>query len=106
MTKKLAHKRIKNLREAWKWNLMFSRSEELYGMKYGNYIGDGDSKTFTAVVNLNLYGDKLTVVKNECIEHVQKRIGTRLRNIRKVEKLDEKGKLTKALVNKLARITA
>lgn len=85
---------------------MFSRSEELYGVKYSNYIGDGDSKTFTAIVDLNLYGDELTVVKNECIDHVQKKIGTRLRNIRKAKKLDEKGKLTKALVNKLARITA
>lgn len=50
--------------------MMFSRSEELYGVKYGNYIGDGDSKTFAAVVKLNPYGDKLTVIKSECIGHV------------------------------------
>lgn len=61
---------------------MFTKSEEKFSVKYGNYIGDGDSKTFKAILELNPYGDKLTVVKNECIGHVQKRMGTRLRNLR------------------------
>lgn len=82
--------------------MMFLRSEELYGVKYGNYIGDGDSKTFTAILNLNPYHDEPTVVKSECIGHVQKRMGTRLRNVRKTKKLGGKGKLTEALVKKLS----
>ena len=82
--------------------MMFSRSEELYGVKYGNYIGDGDSKTFSAVLQLNPYGDELKVIKSECIGHVQKRMGTRLRNVRKNKKLGGKGKLTEALVKKLS----
>ena len=81
---------------------MFSRSEELYGVKYGNYIGDGDSKTFAGILKLNPYGDELTVIKNECIGHVQKRMGTRLRAVRKDKKLSGKGKLTEALVKKLS----
>ena len=81
---------------------MISRSEELYGVKYGNYIGDGDSKTFNAILKLNPYGDEFPVCKSECICHVQKRMGTRLRNIRKKEKLSGKGKLTEALLKKLA----
>lgn len=31
---------------------MFSRSEEKFNVKYGNYIGDGDSKTYKAIVDL------------------------------------------------------
>lgn len=81
---------------------MFARSEQLYGVKYGNYIGDGDSKTFQGVLKLNPYGDELTVVKNECIGHVQKRMGTRLRSIKKEKKLGGRGKLTEALVKKLS----
>jgi len=81
---------------------MFLRSEELHGVKYGNYIGDGDSKTFSAVLDINPYGDELTVIKSECIGHVQKRMGTLLRNVRKTKKLGGKGKLTEALVKKLS----
>ena len=46
---------------------MFSRSEENFGVKYSNYIGDGDSATFKAILDLKPYGDELTVVKSECI---------------------------------------
>lgn len=30
---------------------MFRRSKELYGVKYSNFIGDGDAKTFKAILN-------------------------------------------------------
>jgi len=29
---------------------MFARSQELHGLKYSNYVGDGDSKTFKGIV--------------------------------------------------------
>lgn len=74
--------------------IMFTRSEELHGVKYGNYIGDGDSKTFLAVIKLDPYSDELTVIKSECIGHVQKRMGTRLRSVRKEKHLGGRGKLT------------
>lgn len=61
---------------------MFKRSEDLHGVKYANYIGDGDSKTFSAIKKLQPYED-LEVKKKECIGHVQKRMGTRLRYIKK-----------------------
>lgn len=80
---------------------MFLRSEEKFGVKYGNYIGDGDSKTFQAIININPYGDEFIVIKSECIGHVEKRMGTRLRNVKKKEKLGGKGKLTEALIKKL-----
>jgi len=59
---------------------MFSRSEEMYGVKYGNYIGNGDLKTFKAILDLNPYGDDLKVKKSECVGHVEKRMGSRLQN--------------------------
>lgn len=46
---------------------MFSRSVEKFGVMYSNYIGDGDSKTFTGILNSNPYGDECTVTKNECV---------------------------------------
>ena len=79
---------------------MFLRSDEKFGVKYMNYIGDGDSKTFAGILKVNPYGDCL-VTKNECVGHVQKRMSTRLRNIRKKEKLGGKNRLTEAVIKKL-----
>lgn len=64
---------------------MFSRSVEKHGVKYLTYIGDGDSKTFKGILDAKPYADK-TVVKKECVGHVEKRMGTRLRNAKKVIK--------------------
>ncbi|XP_046737742.1 uncharacterized protein LOC124406386 [Diprion similis] len=82
---------------------IFSRSEEKFGVRYGNYIGDGNSKTFKAILELSPYGDELTVVKSECIGHVEKRMGPRLRNVRKEKKLSGRGKLTDKVVKKLTK---
>ncbi|XP_071575168.1 uncharacterized protein [Temnothorax nylanderi] len=82
---------------------MFQRSEEKFGVKYVNYIGDGDSKTFPAIVNSNPYPG-IIITKKECIGHVQKRISTRLRNLKKkTTGLGGKGKLTGKLIDELTR---
>ncbi|XP_011343323.1 uncharacterized protein LOC105282795 isoform X2 [Ooceraea biroi] len=81
---------------------MFGTSVEKYGVRYVNYIGDGDSKTFKSILDLNPYGDDCTVIKSECVGHVEKRIGTRLRNIKK-EKLGGRGKLTDGVIVKLTK---
>lgn len=79
----------------------FCRSESLYGIKYSNYIGDGNSKTFKEILNCEPYDN--FIVKKECIGHVQKRMGTRLRNLKKNTKgLSGKGKLTGKLIDELA----
>nr|XP_022909075.1 uncharacterized protein LOC111420331 [Onthophagus taurus] len=80
---------------------MFQRSEEKYDVQYHNYIGDGDSKTFKAILDCHPY-ENATVMKKECIGHIQKRMGTRLRNLKKKTKgLGGKGKLTDKLINEL-----
>ncbi|XP_039307368.1 uncharacterized protein LOC120358202 [Solenopsis invicta] len=76
---------------------MFQRSETLHGMKYANYVGDGDSKTFKGILEKHPY-ENFEVKKKECIDHVQKRMGTRLRN---VKGLGGKGKLTAKLIDEL-----
>ncbi|XP_025074793.1 uncharacterized protein LOC112552839 [Pogonomyrmex barbatus] len=83
---------------------MFQRSQNLHGVMYENYIGDGDSKTFKSLINENPYEDKLLVKKKECIAHVQKRMGSRLRNAKKLHKdIGGKGagKLTEKLIKDL-----
>lgn len=59
---------------------MFWRSIENYGVKYEYYIGDGDTKTFSNITNSQPYQD-LEVKKKECVGHVQKRMGKRLRQV-------------------------
>jgi len=70
---------------------MFKRSGTLHGLKYANYIGNGDSKTFKSVMDAKPY-ENFVIQKKECIDHVQKRIGTRLRNLKNHRKaLEGKG---------------
>ena len=58
---------------------VFRRSEEKHNLKYSGYLGDGDSKSFSAVANVDppVYTD-VEIVKLECCGHVQKRMGKRL----------------------------
>lgn len=83
---------------------MFSRSEAQYNVKYITYVGDGDSKTFKTVSEAMVYGEDHPVKKKECVGHVQKRMGTRLRNAKKKYKgIGGKGsgKLTDKVINEL-----
>ncbi|XP_077257590.1 uncharacterized protein LOC143894826 [Temnothorax americanus] len=81
---------------------MFHRSEEQYGVKYTRYIGDGDSKTYKGIVESKPYGDK-EIQKKECIGHVQKRMGARLRKCKKDHKgIGGKNKLTAKMIDKLS----
>ncbi|XP_077258532.1 uncharacterized protein LOC143895352 isoform X2 [Temnothorax americanus] len=76
---------------------------DLLGVKYATYIGDGDTKTFRALLECDPYSD-LTIQKKECIGHVQKRMGTRLRDVKKKNKgIGGKGagKLTDKLIKDL-----
>ena len=47
------------------------------------------------------YGEDCPVTKNECVGHVKKRMGTRIRNKKKAEKLENKSRLTEAIIKKL-----
>lgn len=47
---------------------MFQRSQDLHSVKYENYIGDGDSKTFKSLLNKNPYRDELSVKKKNAFD--------------------------------------
>ena len=94
---------------------MFQNSDKK-GVKFRNYIGDGDSKTYGAIVESKPYGENYVINKKECVGHVQKRMGTRLRDlvkktttdvvtknkkIIKKKTLSGKGKLTGKMIDKL-----
>lgn len=89
-----------------KWKLMPSSRcstarKLLHKTKYAQYIGDGDSKTFKGILDAQPYKN-FVIRKKECIDHIQKRMGTRLRALKKSTKgLGGKGKLTNKLIDEL-----
>ena len=60
---------------------LFRRSVEKNNLIYNEYLGDGDTSSFKAVVDSKPYEEyNINPKKLECVGHVQKRLGTRLRN--------------------------
>lgn len=81
---------------------MFRNSLKNLGVRFLYYVGDGDSKTYTGILKAAPYGET-EVIKKECVGHIQKRMGTRLRGCKKTHgNLGGKGKLTDKLIDKLS----
>lgn len=79
---------------------IFSRSKELYNLQYTTVLCDGDSKSFMHVSKLQLYDKE--IVKEDCINHVAKRMFSGIENLKKMKKgLGGKGKVTKVVTKKL-----
>ena len=62
---------------------IWKRSEKTRYLRYTEVISDGDSKTIATLNEEQPYGDKVTITKHECIGHIQKRMGKRLRAMKK-----------------------
>ena len=62
---------------------MFMRSLKKFPVRYGFYIGDGDSKTLKMLFDVLPYGEELIVKKLECVLHVAKRVFKRANEARK-----------------------
>jgi len=78
---------------------MFCKSER-NSVKYKTYIDNGDSKTFKGICDIQPYKNVI-VEKKVCVGHVEKRMETKLRNLKKKMKgLGGKGngKLTDKLI--------
>ncbi|KAH7963459.1 hypothetical protein HPB52_021226 [Rhipicephalus sanguineus] len=77
------------------------------GLKYTTILSDGDSRTFLALQEADVYGF-IKVQKEDCVNHVQKRMGTALRNLvarhkgGASETLGGRGRLTGDLIAKLS----
>ena len=92
--------------------LIFGRSIESRGLRYTEFVGDGDSSCFGKVSEAmkNQYGESYTVTKEECVGHIQKRMGTALTEYKKGMKgkklADEKtvggaGRLTQEVIKRI-----
>ena len=62
--------------------LVFMRPVEQHQLRYTSYIGDGDSSSYSDVVNSRPYGEGVKIDKLECLGHVQKPMGSRCRSLR------------------------
>ena len=60
---------------------IFKQSVAKYNLRYKNYVGDGDTSSFMNVVQSKPYRENFMINKLECIGHVQKRLGSRLRRL-------------------------
>ncbi|GFS11484.1 hypothetical protein ElyMa_003087600 [Elysia marginata] len=58
---------------------MWGRSLQ-HKMRYTQFVGDGDAKTIAAVNGRKFYGD-VVVTKEECVNHVSKRLNAGLRKL-------------------------
>ena len=86
----------------------FMSSIEHRKLRYTHYIGDGDSKAYNDVVKNDAHSG-IVVEKLECVGHIQKHLGSRLRNLKHTMKgplvdgktLVGKGRLADKVINKL-----
>ena len=62
---------------------IFEKSVENLQLRFTTYIGNGDSKAYSNVATAAPYGPDNPIVKGECVGHVQKRVGGRLRKLKK-----------------------
>lgn len=51
-------------------------------VKYTGYIGESDAKTFHDMTKVNAYGSNVKISKIVCVDHILKRMGTRLRKLK------------------------
>ncbi|GFU67861.1 uncharacterized protein TNCV_1201051 [Trichonephila clavipes] len=58
---------------------LWKRSTSL-GFRYITVLSDGDCKTFNYLCEKKMYGPDIVIKKEECINHVSKRLGTALRS--------------------------
>lgn len=89
---------------------MFRQSESTRNLRYKYYLGDGDSAAYPKVVSEKPYGPEYEIEKLECLGHVKKRMGSRLRKLKSVlgkNKLKDgktiggKNRLTGTAINKI-----
>ena len=79
---------------------IFRRSEIQYDLRYTGFMGDGNSKLYARVQNVEPAIYDVNIAKYECCSHVQKKMGRHLMN--KVSEFKQKpflhnGKITKGI---------
>ncbi|GFY03696.1 uncharacterized protein TNCV_3666071 [Trichonephila clavipes] len=60
--------------------IMWRRSISDCQRRFVSMLSDGDSKTFQFLSDNKIYGSDIKIEKEECLNHIAKRLGTSLRN--------------------------
>ncbi|CAG2208778.1 unnamed protein product [Mytilus edulis] len=88
--------------------MLFRRSQNFNGLQYTTFVGDGDSSAYGSVVDSHPYGPNIIIQKEDCVGHIQGRMGKHLKRLvdqNKGKKLADgkqmtgKGRLTNKLIN-------
>ena len=88
--------------------ILWKNSVDKHGFRYTSVLSDGDASTYKHLCGLNVYSEDVAITKEECVNHVAKRMGTALRNLAKDTKKSGVtlggrgyGKLTQAAITRL-----
>ena len=65
---------------------IFSSSKEKHALYYNSFYGDGGSNAYSPAKYM--YGSTKPIKKFECVGLYQKRVGSRLRNLKKITQKD------------------
>ncbi|KAL7644095.1 UNVERIFIED_CONTAM: hypothetical protein RMT77_004918 [Armadillidium vulgare] len=71
--------------------VLFARSKER-GLRYTTILSDEDSSTFNKLQKLNPYGESFPITKQNCLNHINKKIYRRLDKLQTTQHLGGKGK--------------
>lgn len=84
--------------------VLFRRSLEKYGLRYTTIVCDGDCRTYWTLCEDRTYGF-IQFTKEDCVNHVEKRMGTNLRSVVAKSDRDQplggRGCLTQDLIKRL-----
>ena len=85
---------------------IWKRSIDKHKLRYTTMLCDGDSSAYDAIIADKPYGPMVTIEKEDCVNHVSKRMGTALRKLvdvskAKKESISGKGKLTQDKIKKI-----
>ncbi|KAE8739199.1 hypothetical protein FOCC_FOCC015305 [Frankliniella occidentalis] len=88
--------------------VLWKRSIQEANMRHTKFVSDGDAKSLPALLKAKPYGDDIIISKDECVNHIGKRMGTALRKVvhdssKKKETLggSAAGALTQVKIDKL-----
>ncbi len=70
---------------------LWKRSVDARHLRYTEVISDGDSKTIAVLKENEPYGSGVEIKKHECVGHVGKRLGKRMRAVKKEIAASNKG---------------
>ena len=85
---------------------LWKRSIVKNKFRYTTMLSDGDSKLYDAIIALEPYGENVYIDKEDCVNHVSKRMGTALCTLVATAKAQKqsisgKGKLTEIKIKKI-----